>query len=170
MQCELHLSYWPSWLKVFFFFFFFPTTPLLNDLRSNGDWWMRQVIHGVVLCCKYKYKISNNHIFLENYRHGGSFRLCVKNIRYCTSTTGNLFFRVRFFSLLSLFWKNKRRLMRSRCCLCVCVSPLNSWKLEYWGQKRQPLEYHTNICDIWHAWHLKAGIVQSEKYCRNGHC
>jgi hypothetical protein len=28
-----------------------------------------------------------------------------------------------FFSLLSLFLKNKSRLKRSRCCLCVCVSP-----------------------------------------------
>jgi hypothetical protein len=28
-----------------------------------------------------------------------------------------------FFSLLSVFWKNKRRLMRSPCCLYVCVSP-----------------------------------------------
>jgi hypothetical protein len=32
-----------------------------------------------------------------------------------------------FFSLLSLFWKNKSKLMRSRCCPCVyvCVSPLS---------------------------------------------
>jgi hypothetical protein len=27
------------------------------------------------------------------------------------------------FTLLSLFWKNKCRLMRSPCCLCVCESP-----------------------------------------------
>jgi hypothetical protein len=25
------------------------------------------------------------------------------------------------FSLLTSFWKNKSRLMRSRCCLCVCL-------------------------------------------------
>jgi hypothetical protein len=31
----------------------------------------------------------------------------------------------RRFSLLSLFWKNKSRLMRSRYCPCVCVSPLS---------------------------------------------
>jgi hypothetical protein len=31
------------------------------------------------------------------------------------------------FSLLSSFWKNKGRLMKSRCCVCVCVcvSPLS---------------------------------------------
>jgi hypothetical protein len=29
-----------------------------------------------------------------------------------------------FFNLLSPFWKNKRRLTRSPCCVCVCVCPL----------------------------------------------
>jgi hypothetical protein len=29
----------------------------------------------------------------------------------------------RFFKLLSLFWKNRSRRMRSSCCLCVCESP-----------------------------------------------
>jgi hypothetical protein len=33
------------------------------------------------------------------------------------------------FSLLSLFWKNKRRLMRSTCCQCLCIPPPKSWKL-----------------------------------------
>jgi hypothetical protein len=35
---------------------------------------------------------------------------------------------------LSLFWKNKRRLIRSPCYLCVCVSsPINvTWRLKEW--------------------------------------
>jgi hypothetical protein len=38
---------------------------------------------------------------------------------------GNIFI---LFSLLSLFWKkNKSRLMRSPCCLCVRVSPPNQF-------------------------------------------
>jgi hypothetical protein len=38
---------------------------------------------------------------------------------------------VYLFSLLSLFWKNKSRRMRSPCCLCVCVSsPINCWMPE----------------------------------------
>jgi hypothetical protein len=40
-------------------------------------------------------------------------------------------------TLLPLFWKNKRRLMRSPCCLSV--SPASAWKSEQWSQKRQPL-------------------------------
>jgi hypothetical protein len=44
---------------------------------------------------------------------------------------GDLISLLLFFSLLSLFWRNKSRLMRSRCsvcvcvcfCVCVCVSP-----------------------------------------------
>jgi hypothetical protein len=28
---------------------------------------------------------------------------------------------IQFISLLSLFWKNKSKLMRSRCCVCECV-------------------------------------------------
>jgi hypothetical protein len=41
-----------------------------------------------------------------------------------------------FFSLLSLFWKNKIRLMRSRCCLCAYPPQqlLNTW---------------TNLYDTW---------------------
>jgi hypothetical protein len=32
------------------------------------------------------------------------------------------------FGLLSLFWKNKSKFMRSPCCLCVCESPgINFW-------------------------------------------
>jgi hypothetical protein len=35
------------------------------------------------------------------------------------------------FTLLSLFWKNKSRLMRPPLCLCVCVSPpINFWTSE----------------------------------------
>jgi hypothetical protein len=51
------------------------------------------------------------------------------------------------FSLLSLFWKNNSRLMRSPCCLClffvyVCVCPphqlFNAW---------------TNLYETWYAYH-----------------
>jgi hypothetical protein len=35
------------------------------------------------------------------------------------------------YSLLSLFWKNKSRLMRLLCCLCICVSTLNAWTSLY---------------------------------------
>jgi hypothetical protein len=31
------------------------------------------------------------------------------------------------FSLLTLFWKNKSRFVRSPCCLCVYESPLNNF-------------------------------------------
>jgi Mn2+/Fe2+ NRAMP family transporter len=49
-------------------------------------------------------------------------------------------------SILSLFWKNKSRLMRSPCnlCVCVCVSVypphqlLNAW---------------TNLCETWYVCH-----------------
>jgi hypothetical protein len=34
----------------------------------------------------------------------------------------NSYFIFFIISPLSLFWKNKSRLMRSRCCLCLCVS------------------------------------------------
>jgi hypothetical protein len=45
-----------------------------------------------------------------------------------------------FFSIVFLFWKHKRRRMRSPCCLCVCVYPLPyAWKPEYWKEKRRPL-------------------------------
>jgi hypothetical protein len=37
---------------------------------------------------------------------------------------------VSIFSLLSLFWKNKSRLMRSPCCLPACESPVNFWTPE----------------------------------------
>jgi hypothetical protein len=39
-----------------------------------------------------------------------------------------------FFILLSLFWKNKRRLMRSPSCLCMCVSlhpAVRQWLRKY---------------------------------------
>jgi hypothetical protein len=31
------------------------------------------------------------------------------------------------FGLLSIFWENVSRLMRSPCCLCLCIPPLNFW-------------------------------------------
>jgi hypothetical protein len=31
------------------------------------------------------------------------------------------------FNVLSLFWSNKSGLMRSSCCLCVCLSPLSTF-------------------------------------------
>jgi hypothetical protein len=40
------------------------------------------------------------------------------------------------FSIISLFLKTKRRIMRSSCCVCVCVSTPNAWKQEQWSQKR----------------------------------
>jgi hypothetical protein len=40
-----------------------------------------------------------------------------------------VFYYILLFSLLSLFWRNKRRLVRSPCCLWVCLCiPTNSWK------------------------------------------
>jgi hypothetical protein len=51
-----------------------------------------------------------------------------------------------FFNiLLSLFWKNESRLMRSPCCLCVCVSPLST--LNGWINL-----YETRYIRI--SWHL----------------
>jgi hypothetical protein len=56
-----------------------------------------------------------------------------------TLISKTLMCRIDFFSLLSLFWKNERRLMRSPCCMwarlclsiCLCISPncLGLWGL-----------------------------------------
>jgi hypothetical protein len=48
---------------------------------------------------------------------------------------------VMIFSLLSLFWKNKSRLMRSPCFLCVCIS------------LRQLLNAWTNLYETWYVYH-----------------
>jgi hypothetical protein len=54
----------------------------------------------------------------------------------------NLHIKGSILSLLSLFKKNTSRLMRSPCCLCVCVSPtyhlLNAW---------------TNLYETWYVYH-----------------
>jgi hypothetical protein len=58
------------------------------------------------------------------------------------------------FSLLSSFWINKSRLMKSPCCLAVCVSPLTSFEC---------LKQSIRKLHIYHGtWaHLKSRIHKS---------
>jgi hypothetical protein len=59
-----------------------------------------------------------------------------------------------FSSLLSPFWKNKRRLMRSPCCVSVCLClcmPSNSWKPEQWSSVSTCISSHT-VARQWRGW------------------
>jgi hypothetical protein len=63
--------------------------------------------------------------------------LCIENCKYVALLFSKLYFSYTwsvFFSLLSLFWKNKSRLMRSLSCMFVSVFShqiLNAWTSLY---------------------------------------
>jgi hypothetical protein len=46
------------------------------------------------------------------------------------------------FSVLSLFWKIISSLMRSHCCLCLCISPVPQSTFECLNQSVWKLAYH----------------------------
>jgi hypothetical protein len=51
----------------------------------------------------------------------------------------------RVFSLLSLLWKNKSTLIRSPCCLCVCMYIPPTPTFEYLNQSLWKL-----VCTSWY--------------------
>jgi hypothetical protein len=59
------------------------------------------------------------------------FLTCLYSERFYFGLLIIYFPYISTFSLLSLFWKNESSLMRSPCCLCVCVPPPNNFWMPY---------------------------------------
>jgi hypothetical protein len=96
--------------------------PSSDDMYRCTDWW-----EGFM---KYAIKIgSRTMICIPNFTkiYSGIQKLIWEE--GFTDTAWWSYKPTHSFSLLSLFWKNKSRLVRSLCYLCVCESPptLNFW-------------------------------------------
>jgi hypothetical protein len=80
------------------------------------------------LICQYKHSEMIRCIHQVNFTPALSRTLCLKSI----------------FSVFSLFWKNKNRLMWSRSCMCTCISPPPQIASERLNQ------YENSVCISWH--------------------
>jgi hypothetical protein len=75
-------------------------------------------------CCflSYRSKYILSIVFSDTFNLCSHLRLRDEDSHPCEK---HIYIVTDLFSLLSLFWKNKSRLMRSPCCLCLLVpSPI----------------------------------------------
>lgn len=81
------------------------------------------LIDTFVTCCILSLSYQNRIEIMLSYMVKCSNRFYYKWIRNCIHSVTSLVRSLPFVSLLSFLKRSKSRLLRSPCCVCVCVPP-----------------------------------------------